>query len=130
MKMLMASHYFVSHKGGVEVVAEELFRAFTGRDHEVVWMASDSTPAPEPLGKSRAVSLPVFNFVEDSIGLPFPIPRPEAVRMIFREVNRAEIILLHDCLYLSNILAFLAARKRGIPVIIVQHTRFFPTAPS
>lgn len=126
MKMLMASHYFVSHKGGVEVVAEELFRAFTGRDHEVVWMASDSTPAPEPLGKSRAVSLPVFNFVEDSIGLPFPIPRPEAVRMIFREVNRAEIILLHDCLYLSNILAFLAARKRGIPVIIVQHTRFFP----
>jgi glycosyltransferase involved in cell wall biosynthesis len=126
MKILMASHYFASHKGGVEIVAEALFHAFTDNGLEVVWMAGDATPPPEPLEKSRTVSLPVFNFVEEKIGLPFPIPKIGALRKILREVGNSDILILHDCLYLSNIVAFLAARWRGIPTIIIQHIGFIP----
>jgi glycosyltransferase involved in cell wall biosynthesis len=128
MKILMASHYFASHRGGVEVVAEQLFRALTEEDQEVVWMASNATPPPEPVGRSRPLPLPAFNLVEEKIGMPFPIPTAGALRTITREAGNAEILILHDCLYLSNILAFLAARWRGIPTMIVQHTRFFPNA--
>lgn len=126
MKILMASHYFASHKGGIEVVAEELFHALTERGQEVVWMASDATPPPEPMRRSRAVSLPVFNFVEDRIGLPFPIPTLGALRKIVREIGTTDILILHDCLYLSNILAFLAASWSRIPTVVIQHTRVFP----
>ena len=126
MKILMASNYFASHRGGVEMVAEQLFRALTEKDQEVVWMASDATPPPEPVGRSRPLPLSVFNFVEEKIGLPFPVPTAGALRTIAREAGNADILILHDCPYLSNILAFLSARWRGIPTIVVQHIGFVP----
>lgn len=126
MKILMASSFFASHNGGLERVAGELFRAFADRGQEIVWMAGDVTPPPQPTGKSRTVSLRIFNFVEDKIGVPFPVPTPSALRQINREVKNADILILHDCLYLTNILTFLMARWHRIPTIIIQHTRYFP----
>jgi len=126
MKILMASSFFASHNGGLERVAGELFRAFTDRGREIVWMAGDITPPPESAGKSRTVSLRIINFVEKKIGIPFPIPAPSALRQIIREIRASDVLILHDCLYLSNIITFLAARWHGIPTIIIQHTRYFP----
>jgi len=126
MKILMASSYFVSHIGGVERIAGELFRGLSDQDLDVVWMAGDVTPAPEPKRKSHAVSLRIFNFLENKIGVPCPIPAPSAVRQIVREIRNADVLILHDCLYLSNIIAFLAARWRRIPTIIVQHIGIVP----
>jgi glycosyltransferase involved in cell wall biosynthesis len=126
IRVLMGSSYFASHNGGVERVAGELFHAFADRGQEMVWMAGDVTPPPEPVGRSRTASLRIFNFVEDKIGLPFPIPAPSALRQIVREVGNADILILHDCLYLSNILTFLTARWRRIPTIIIQHIGFIP----
>jgi len=125
MRILIVTHYFASHKGGIEIVAEKLFREFSGR-HEVVWIAGDSTPPPPESGQSRAIPIRVFNFIERKTGVPFPIPTRGAVRMIQSQVSRADVVLLHDCLYLSNIAAFRKARQSGIPTIIVQHIGFVP----
>ena len=126
MKILMASHYFGSHQGGIEIVANELFRRLAARGQEVVWLAGDATPPPLPIATSRSVPLSVFNFVEKKIGLPFPIPTLGALKKIRREMRNADVLILHDCLYLSNILAFLVARVRGVPTIIVQHIGSVP----
>src|SRR5437667_10146798 len=99
MKILMASHYFASHQGGIEIVADELFRRLAARGQEVVWLAGDATPPPLPIGRSRSVSLNVFNFVEKKIGLPFPIPTPGALEKMSREMCNANVLILHDCLY-------------------------------
>jgi glycosyltransferase involved in cell wall biosynthesis len=126
MKVLMMSHYFASHKGGIEIVADNLFRTLTEKGQEITWMASDATPGPESDRRLRSVSLPVFNFVENHFGVPFPIPTPAALKKIVREVDTADVLMLHDCLYLSNIVAFLFATWHKIPTIIIQHTRYFP----
>jgi len=126
MKILMTSHYFASHNGGIEIVAEELYRGLAARGQEVVWLAGDATPPPRPIAASHAVSLRVFNFVEEKIGLPFPIPTLGALRKISREVSSADVLILHDCLYLSNILAFLVAQFRSVPTIIAQHIGSVP----
>ncbi|MGB7190875.1 MAG: glycosyltransferase family 4 protein [Acidobacteriaceae bacterium] len=126
MKILMASSYFASHNGGLERVAGELFRAFADRGEEIVWMAGDVTAAPDSVGRSRTVSLRIFNFLEGRTGIPFPIPAPSTLRQIVREVKDADILILHDCLYLSNILTFLVARIYRVPTVIIQHTRYFP----
>jgi glycosyltransferase involved in cell wall biosynthesis len=126
MKILMASHYFGSHRSGVEIVADHLFRRFSAADLEVIWAAGDATPPPDAVRKSRASSLPILNFVEKSIGLPFPIPTIAALRKLNREVNKVDLLILHDCLYLTNIAAFLIARLRRIPTVIIQHTRISP----
>ena len=126
MKILMASHYFGSHGGGVEIVAENLFRQWTTAGHEVVWMAGNSTSPPDVVAPSRTVALPIFNFVENRTGVPFPIPSLRSIKRIRSEVNHAEVLVVHDCLYLSNILAFLVARRAKTPVLLIQHTRFSP----
>jgi len=122
----MGTHYFASHKGGIEIVAEQLFRQFAAGGHEVVWMAGDDTPPPDAHGNSRTRSLPVFNFIEKKIGLPCPIPTVSALKAIRAEVKNADVLIIHDCLYLSNIAAFLVARVRRIDTIVVQHIGFVP----
>jgi glycosyltransferase involved in cell wall biosynthesis len=126
MKILTASHYFASHNGGIEIVADELYRGLAARDQEVVWLAGDATPPPNPVGRSRPVPLRIFNFVEEKIGLPFPIPTLGALRKISRELSSADVLILQDCLYLSNIAAFLLAQFRRVPTIIIQHIGLVP----
>lgn len=130
MKVLVVSHYFASHKGGVEAVADALVRAFADARHEVTWMAGDSSHEPEEEGRVRIVPFPINNLIENRTGVPFPIPLIPALKTILREVRRSDVILLHDCLYLANILAYCVAKLRGIPIVIVQHTRCVPTGPA
>lgn len=122
----MASHYFAFHRGGVEIVAEQLCRQWAAMGHQVVWMAGISTQEPETIAAWQAVSLPVLNFVERKTGIPFPIPTLSAIRNIRAQIRDAEIVVLHDCLYLSNMFAFLFAAARRVPTLLVQHTRFSP----
>ena len=126
MKILMATHYFESHKGGIELVAGELFRRLSNNNQEIIWIAGDSTPAPQPVGASHSITLPILNFVEKRIGVPLPVPTSDALRQIYSQVNSADVVLIHDCLYLSNIATFLAARASSIPVVIVQHIGVVP----
>lgn len=126
MKILMMSHYFPTHKGGIEVIADELFRSLTARGQKVTWLAGGVTPPPPVIGDSRAVPIPVFNFVEDKIGVPLPIPAPGAFSRIGHEVRDAEVLILQDCLYLTNILGFFSARRRGVPIVIIQHIGLVP----
>jgi glycosyltransferase involved in cell wall biosynthesis len=122
----MASHYFASHGGGVEIVAQQLYREFAAAGHEVLWIAGDSTHPPMPIGRARPCPVPVFNFVENRMGVPFPIVTFGALQKIKAEIENADILLLHDCLYISNIAAFRGARKRGLPIIVVQHIGIVP----
>ena len=121
----MVSNYFASHKGGIEIVAGELFQKLAMHRNEVVWLAVDATSPPEPVGNSHAVPVPASNFVEARTGIPFPIPVKDAISRIIREVKQADILVLHDCLYLSNMLAFLIAGLNGKPTVIIQHIGAF-----
>ena len=64
---------------------------------------------------------PVWNLVERKLGVPFPIPKPSAFSKLRRAISEADVVLIHDCLYLSNIATFILARQRGIPIILLQH---------
>ena len=115
----MATHYFASHQGGIEIVAGHLFQEMAALP--VTWTATDATPPPEPSGQARIVCLRATNFVERKIGLPFPIPTPGALLKLRQEVRAADVVIIHDCLYLTNIAAYFFARAAGIPVIVIQH---------
>jgi glycosyltransferase involved in cell wall biosynthesis len=126
MKVLMVSHYFDSHRGGIELVAGHLFRGLARPDCEIVWAAAGVGAAPEPAPYSSALSLPTWNTVEDLTGLPMPIPSIAALRKLYCAVKAADVVLLQDCLYLTNIAAFLFARMLRIPTVVVQHIGMVP----
>jgi glycosyltransferase involved in cell wall biosynthesis len=126
MKLLMVTHYFDSHQGGIELVAEKLFRGLASRQCEVVWAAANVTTAPTEENFGKVMPLKTWNVVEATTGLPFLIPSMGALKDMWSQVGRADIVLLHDCLYLSNIFAFLRSRSLDVPVIIVQHIGIVP----
>jgi len=122
----MVTNYFGSHGAGIELVAETLFRGLVGRKCTIVWAAANVSAAPAEDAHGTALPLKTWNGVEVISGLPFPVPSLGALKQLRSSVGRADIVLLHDCLYLSNIAAFLCARRLGVPVMIVQHIGMVP----
>jgi glycosyltransferase involved in cell wall biosynthesis len=127
MRLVVASHYFESHRGGVEIVAGQLARELERLGIIVTWLAADASAAPAAVeGCGRAVPLPAVNASERWLGVPFPLPRPAAVKSIWREVAAADAVLIHDSLYPTSIVARLAARFFRKPCVIVQHIGIVP----
>ena len=120
-RLLTATHYFESHRGGVELVAGRLAREFAAAGVEVTWMAGDASPPPAPEPRLEVVPLRVWNLAERRLGIPFPIPGLSALARIGKAVRESDAVLLHDSLYPTNIAAFLFARWHGRPVAVVQH---------
>lgn len=125
-RLLVASNYFESHKGGIEIVAGQLARGLAaGQGFDVAWLAADSS-APAPDGPVRQVALRSWNGIERLLGLPVPLPLLGAIATIVREVRSSDVVMLHDTLYPSNLVAMLAAKWFGKPVLIVQHIGLVP----
>lgn len=127
MKLLVATHYFESHRGGIEIVAGRLARELSASGLSVTWLATDATPAPATdAGCGRSCPIPAWNMTEQKLGVPLPIPGPRGLAAIWREVGRADAVLLHDSLYPSNVAAMIAARVLRKPVVITQHIAAVP----
>lgn len=125
-KLLMVTPYFETHRGGIEIAAGQLARALHRHyGLEITWAATGISPPPCDL-PARCIPLSANNLAETIMGVPAPIPAPGAINLLRRLVREHEFILVHDTLYPSNAAAFRAARKSGIPVVIVQHIGLVP----
>ena len=126
MRLLTVTHYFDTHRGGVELVAGRLARELQTRGFDVAWVATDAVaPSADAI---EAVPVKALNIFEQRLGVPYPLPSLAAIRRIGQEVRRADVVLLHDSLYATNVAAFLAARRAGKPVVVVQHIGEVPYA--
>jgi glycosyltransferase involved in cell wall biosynthesis len=127
-QLLTVSNYFDSHRGGLEIVAGVLARELAGRGFEVTWMASDVTPAPAGCAARtlKTGSFGVWNVAERRLGVPWPVLSPAAVARLWRAVRAADAVLLHDSLYMTSIVTFLAARASRTPLTVLQHIGAVP----
>ena len=122
MKLLIVSAYFESHRGGIEIVAGRLARELTRTGLAVSWFAADSTPVPHASDScGELVPASFLNAVERWTGIPFPIPTTTTLRRLWRAVQAADAVMLHDSLYLANVAALVFARQARKPVLVVQH---------
>ena len=121
------THYFPSHRGGVEAVAGEIAsRLAASGVAEIAWHASDTDPAPPEVPRLRCVPARSWNFAERLLGFPFPLWSPAALANLARAARESDVVHLHDCLYLANVVAALAAAKARRPVVITQHVGYIP----
>ncbi len=126
MNLLMISHYFETHRGGIEIVACSLARELANRGIDVTWMATDASSVSATTENVTRIALRASNFLERTIGIPYPLAYPTAWRRIFRETKRADAVLIHDGLYLTSVVASLSASWAGKPYIVVQHIETVP----
>lgn len=124
MNILSLSNYYPEHRGGIEFVAFNLVTRWR-KNHCVRWIACDVQDRPHRAAPDD-VPLPAINFTEERLEFPYPIPFPSSFQKIFEQVRWAELVHLHDCLYLANTMAFLAARLYQKPVVVTQHIGLVP----
>lgn len=125
MHILLVTHYYADHHGWVEIVAAELASRLTNHDCQITWAASDPAPQSLPDGV-RALPMNACNVTERMFGFPYPLWSPGSVSKLCRAVEAADIVHLHDSLYLGNVAAYFAARRRGKPVVVTQHVGEIP----
>jgi glycosyltransferase involved in cell wall biosynthesis len=125
-RIVVVSHYFLPHVGGIEQVVARQCQSLRQRGHDVTLVTSahrkvepDATAsfsAPFRVRRSRAL-----NLLETRFGVPFPVPGPAMLRHLWREIGRADRVHLHDVFYLPSQLAFLVAWLRRRPFHVTQH---------
>lgn len=126
VKLLMLSHYFAEHRGGIEIVAEALARELTRLSFSVSWLATGKLGAATNDSQIRKCSLSASNISETLVKVPYPILLPSAWLKIFREAQYADVIIAHDALYMTSMFGYLAARAFRKPFMIVQHVGLVP----
>lgn len=117
-RLLVVTHYFPAHRGGVEIVAGELASRLN-KHFALRWLAADCDPAPS-LPNARIDGQKAWNGLE-RFGLPWPLWGWRGWKTLYGAVGEADIIHLHDFIYPANIVAFCLARLRRKPVVITQH---------
>ncbi|HYD12653.1 MAG TPA: glycosyltransferase family 4 protein [Allosphingosinicella sp.] len=125
MRLLTVTHFYEEHGGGIERVAGQLNRQLKALGHETIWAASESDTPPAP-DTAEPVPLRCVNTIERLTGLPMPIPSPGALRRLGRAVAECDAVIIHDALYATSVAALRAARRRGKPVLLVQHIAAIP----
>ncbi|HVF90647.1 MAG TPA: glycosyltransferase family 4 protein [Blastocatellia bacterium] len=122
-RVLIVSHYMPPHIGGIELVAESLFKAYGDFGFEVRWIASRAPRDADPVEGSR-VRVACWNGLEERLGVPWPLWGWRGCRELSRLVEWADVIHVHDCLYLGSALALVFARRRHKKVLLSQHIGF------
>jgi glycosyltransferase involved in cell wall biosynthesis len=126
LKVLLATAYFDSHRGGIEIVAGRLARELQRRGADVTWLATDATPPSASADSGKVLPVAAWNVAERRLGFPLPLPGVGGVAAIWRAVKATDCVLLHDSLYPTNVVALLAARWHRRPVVLVQHIAAVP----
>jgi glycosyltransferase involved in cell wall biosynthesis len=121
MRVLLVTHYYAEHRGGVEIIAGELAERMAPLGVETDWVASAGPPAARTPQGIRRLPVPAWNFTERRLGFPYPLWGPRALFRLGRQVRSCDVVHLHDSLYLGNVTAYLWARWHRKPVIVTQH---------
>jgi D-inositol-3-phosphate glycosyltransferase len=122
--VLVVCHYYPPHVGGIEEVARAEARGLAAQGLSVTVLTSRpaarrATAAADP--GVRVVRVRAFNIFQ-RFGVPFPLFFPVSLaRRSWTEVRRADVIHVHDTLYLSSWVVALCCHLRHKPMVVTKH---------
>lgn len=117
-RLLLLTHYYPAHRGGVEIVAGQLASRLA-KQYEILWLAADCDPAPFLPG-IRCEPQRAWNKLE-SKGLPWPIWTLYGWINLKRSIVECDVLHLHDFIYPAHLLAIPLARRYGKAIVVTQH---------
>jgi len=123
-RVLVVSHYFPPHSGGIERIACTEARDLSRAGMEVRVLTSawgHDGPLAEEAGQAGVCHVPTWNGLEARFGVPFPIFSPSLAVHSYRLVRWADVVHIHDSLYLPSWAAAAWCRATRTPLIVTQH---------
>lgn len=124
MRILCISSFFREEGGGVAHMAHLLARELARMPGNEVTLAAHTGEAQaDDISDEPYVRMPIraTNWFEKRLGVPLLIPHPADVRALNKAAREADVMLVHDSVYLSN-LAAIASAHRQTPSIVIKHT--------
>jgi D-inositol-3-phosphate glycosyltransferase len=123
-RVLVVSHYYPPHVGGIERVAlgDAEGLAEVGIDVVVLTSSCGLNATGEELAENPVVlRAPAWNGFETRMGVPFPVFSPSLALHAYRLVRWADLVHVHDSLYLSSWLTAALCRLTRTPMVMTQH---------
>jgi glycosyltransferase involved in cell wall biosynthesis len=120
-EIVVVTHFFPSHGGGIELVAARLVDEYIRAGHTVEWFASATDVPPAASAGLSVQPVKASNLIEKATQLPYPLWSPCAVPRLWRSIGRARAVHVHEHLYVGSIVAIMIGRLRGKPVVLTQH---------
>jgi len=123
MKILIATHYFLPHKGGIEFVAYNQAKELVKQGHEVTIVSSriGDEPEQEMMDGIKVRRVNAWNWFERKFGVPYPVFSLKLFSIINKEAKEADVVHVHDIGYLSSFAGARKARKHSKKLILMQH---------
>lgn len=120
-RILLVSHYYPPHMGGIENVVRNEALHLTRQGADVTVLTSGDRGGTSEEDGIRVVRVAASNAVERRTGVPFPLFAPTLLSSALRWARHADIVHVHDCLYASSWAAGLAAAVTRTPTVVTQH---------
>jgi glycosyltransferase involved in cell wall biosynthesis len=123
-RLLVTTHYWHPHTGGVETVAAAHARLLTARGWSVEAHSSRSdrsSPAVERNGTFELHRHRAFNPLEQLAHVPVPFPFPGIGRRLTDAARRCDLVVAHGHVFPITVAAAKAARRAGRPFVVMQH---------
>ncbi len=120
-RVLLVSHFYPPHLGGIERVAQAEARRLAALGLEVTVVTSGERTEESVEDGVRVVRVRAWNGFEARFGVPFPLFGPGLVRQMRRWARWADVVHIHDTFYLTSWAAARAARKARRPWLVTQH---------
>jgi D-inositol-3-phosphate glycosyltransferase len=120
LRIGLVTHYMPPHIGGIERLGETLFQAYTAAGADVRWVASRA-PRTTPCRDGGRIRVACWNGLESRLGVPWPVWGPAGVVEVGRLAQWADVLHVHDCLYIGSAAATITATRLQKPVVLSQH---------
>lgn len=126
MKILIVTHYFRPHIGGIEVVAYNQAKELVRKGHKVTIITSklNGDKDTEIIDGVKILRIKAWNFLEKRFDIPFPIFSLKLIKTIDSEIKKNDVVHVHGALYLGSLIASLIAKKYKKPFIATEHVGF------
>lgn len=126
MSVLHVAHQVLPHLGGLETVVGAETQGLLARGWRVVILSSAGTVGPGVREEDgvRTVRVRAWNGLEERFGVPFPLFSPRLLTRMLGEVRRADVVHVHDVLYLSSWVAAICCLALRRPYVVHRHVGF------
>jgi D-inositol-3-phosphate glycosyltransferase len=138
LRLVMVTHYWDPHVGGIETVARQQAEGFARRGASVE-VHTTRLPRSAPAvsrwspasgdGSVRIVRHAAADPFATMLQLPVPLPGPTMARALFAAARSADAVVVHGHSYPTSALGVAAARLARRPLVLVQHSPWIDYGP-